>query len=197
MHFFVCGCGALGSQIALHIALQNDHFYLIDDDRVGLENVGNGTSLYHSSHVDKYKAVVLAEMLYRRAWAYATPDTTTFDAARRRIIEEAHKNILNDRLLVIDAFDNAEARRETMNLAVPTLHVGVSANGTGAVLWGEQYILQPNAPARGQRQVCTHALGRQILRFTAAVAAGIIDHFRDTGDWRAAVVNQRMEAVWL
>lgn len=190
MHIAIAGCGALGSQIAWHIALPGDEFILIDDDRVGAENTLNGTSVYRPSHVGAYKAVVLSEMLYRQAVVLATPDTRAFTDARRHVLADAD--------LVVDCFDNAEARRATfLHTAKPVLHVGVSAGGTGAALWGGQYVIDPNAPLRGQGGVCTHLLGRLILRFTAAVAAGIVDHFRATGVQRAAVVNEHMEVLWL
>ena len=187
MTIVMAGCGALGSQIALHIAIPASRFLLIDDDRIEDVNVITGTSAFLMHQVGGLKALVLAEMVYCKCGAQAKTDTRTLTPRRQHILRGAG--------LVIDTFDNAEARRLTCGLSIPVVHVGVSAARTGAVIWDEHYTLREDEYGRGHNPICTHQMGRQILRFTAAVAAGVIEHFFSTGEKRSMIVTEGMKTL--
>ena len=121
MNVLVAGSGALGSWIGLLLARSDWEFTIIDDDRVGSENLS--TSAFSRHHVGAYKAVVLAEMMWHKARAQVVVDTLTLSAADRVMGYD----------LVVDSFDNVEARGLT--IAAPcVVHVGVSADRTGAVI---------------------------------------------------------------
>ena len=185
----IAGCGALGSQIALHIATPDRQFLLIDDDRVEEHNIG--TSIYSLHHVGALKAVVLAELLYRKCETRSRVVTRTIDKPL-----DASGFWAENIALVVDTFDNVEARALTCGLEhvaaaysrVPTLHVGVSEQRTGAVVWDEDYILPESEYGRGENPVCTHHLGRRILQFTVAVATEAIEHFLETNEQLSYII---------
>ena len=187
---FIAGCGALGSQIALHLALPEREFLLVDDEHIGPENIG--TSAYWMAQVGAYKAQALAEMLWRKAGAKAVPDTGTL----------THESLLfrgRDRVaeigLLVDTFDNAQSRGLLCGLRCPTLHVGVSERGTGMAVWDEEYKLPEDETPRGSNPVCTHQLGRGLLRWTAAVGAGIAEQFLENGLRRRVIVTADMKIL--
>lgn len=188
------GCGSLGSAIALHLAQPGRSFILIDDDVVEENNLA--TSAYHVAHVTQRKTNALADLLYRKARCEVVlilNDTQSDHISR-------HPRLRREKIdLIIDAFDNSRARGYThnVNLAgrpIPVLHVGVSANHTGAIEWDECYTV-PESILRGDNQVCTHNLGNRILRFTAAVAAGVIEEFLTTGVKRNLYVTEDMQVT--
>lgn len=170
MRIAICGCGALGSQIAMLLALPGREFVLIDDDVV--EDVNLGTTVYFTFHVGVPKVVALAELLYRRAECQALPVPETLER-KQRILRIAPD-------LVVDTFDNADARALTHNLFIPTVHAGVSEERAGAVLWDLGYKVPQGLP-RGENPVCTHELGRPILRTVALCAVNVIERFLADG----------------
>lgn len=183
MRTLIAGCGALGSQIAMHIALPGRQFVLLDDDRIEDDNIL--TSAFLTQHVGALKVHVLAEMMYRKAGVAAEVQDTT--------LTEPPKV---DRLdLVVDTFDNTASRLLLCDLSVPTLHVGVSEARTGAVLWDADFPRWEPEYVRGRNPVCTHELGRHILRLTAVVAASIIDDYLARGKRRSVIISPAMEVL--
>jgi hypothetical protein len=177
------GCGALGSQLAMHIAVPEHRFLLVDDDMVGAENVA--TSAFYRHDVNNVKVYVLAMMMIRKAGCQVEATKVTFDIGRSRLVEGA--------ALIIDTFDNAAARQAARQAAqqfgVPLLHVGVNEHRVGGVFWTEAFAMPDHRYERGQNPVCTHHLGRPILRRTAVVAAEIVELFLTTGQRRNEVVK--------
>jgi hypothetical protein len=159
----LCGCGAVGSQVALMIARPYLRFTLIDDDRIEADNIE--TTAFYRQHIGGLKAVVLGELLYRKAGCITRVRT-------RELIPGNYIDFLGGCDLILDCFDNVVAR--SLTCSEHTLHIGVSMERTGAVTWNKDYKLYPGLP-RGEEQFCTHAAGRRIIRFTAAVAANVID----------------------
>lgn len=176
MKIAIAGCGALGSRLAFEIAHPDHEYLLIDDDTVEAHNVGTGTSIYSRQHIGAGKATVLAELIYRRAQALSVIETRTLTANRTHCLEECD--------LVVVTFDNADARNLCYNhFAGPLVQVGVSQANTGQVTWRADYTPLPALHRRGEEPnpVCTAHLGRHLIRFTAAVAAGLIEEFLSTG----------------
>jgi hypothetical protein len=193
MRIVIAGCGAVGSQVAWHIARRDHEFLLIDDDRIAEHNVTTGTTMYSLQHVGVQKAVALGELLWRRCGCRVEPHARTLETSRPIVRWKPE--------LVIDGFDNSTARAITTHLhvervRVPTLHVGVSGARTGEITWDERYEVPPVTFQRGDVEApCTHELGRQILRFTASVAAGVVEHWIATGEKRDLVVTERMAVL--
>lgn len=181
MIIYLCGCGALGSQIAMAIAQPGLEFVMFDDDRVGEENIG--TSAFYPHHVGTMKAISLAEMVYLKSRTRARPIIKTLERIQP----------LWGADLIIDTFDNVQSRMYTCGM--DTVHVGVSEDRTGAVIWDEVYTLPPREFERGHNPVCTHQLGRGILRYAAAVAAGVIERFMDTGEKRSLVILENLRVI--
>jgi hypothetical protein len=188
MKICLAGNGAIGSQLALAICMPELEFVLVDDDVVEDVNVDTGTSAYYKQHVGSKKAVVLAEMVYRKCGSVAIPHPQTLTEKNLRVIMDCE--------LIVDSFDNTDAHALLHGLAVPTVHVGVSEDRTGAIQWDEVYQV-PTGVERGKGTICTHQLGRQILRFTANVAAGIIEHYLATGRRVNLLTTEKMNVMQL
>jgi hypothetical protein len=179
----IFGCGAIGSQLALHIAREDRCLLLLDDDRISGNNVGNGTSSFSLHHVDVYKAIVLSEIVYHRARCIAEPVTKT-------LTERNVARWTRGLSLAVDAFDNARARNLLHNIDTPVLHVGVSEQRTGAIVWDRHWQPMPITFERGQAHICTNEIGAPILRLTSALAANVIEHFLATEEQRDLWVTE-------
>lgn len=170
----LAGCGAVGSRAALELGGTVD-LLLLDSDRVQAENIG--TSAYEPADVGKYKADALSGMLYRRYRRRCT-------AVRRRLVAsprsraEVGPQILQDCILVLDAFDNAEARRVVFESPRLSLHAGLSVTGFGAVIWKVDY--QAPKPEPGP-PLCTHDLNQGLIGLTAILAAMAVRTYLETG----------------
>jgi len=158
---------------------------LVDDDRVGRENIL--TSAFYKHHEGAFKARVLAEMLWRKCGCRAMAYTRTFDA------RHASGLPLNEVALLVDLFDNTEARRAAMSVAeandLPVLHAGIGASGVVTIAWDSAWPLMggPGIP-RGENPVCTHQINRRFLWTCAFFTAYAIETYLVSGVKWAAVV---------
>lgn len=177
------GCGAIGSQLAMHIASEDIMFRLVDDDRIEEDNIA--TSAFMRHQVGAHKAVVLSSLLWAKTRCRCMSDTDTIGN------QADYRRIVKDCALALDCFDNVEARGLTCLHLVPTLHVGVSREGTGSVTWDTHYQQFDGAP-RGQDGFCTHLAGRDILRLTACVAAHIVEQYLETGVKESLTITKRL-----
>lgn len=179
------GCGAVGSQLALHLASEDIEFKLVDDDIVEENNIA--TSAFFPYQIGVSKATALANLLWRKAKCRSTATDRTMrneqDMARQ----------CENTLLAIDCFDNMEARRLTMLVPIDTdvLHVGVSREGSGSILWSRDYAHYLGAP-RGSDTFCTHLAGRDIIRLTAVVAAHVVQQWLDSDVKESIIVSDRL-----
>ncbi len=173
-HIILCGCGALGSNIAMGIAREGQYFYLFDDDVVALENT-NGLSAFTPDSIGRKKIDALAVMLRRRYNVNASGRSKTV----------TNRNQLPDQVgvdcIAIDCFDNVEARGYTVGLDVPTVHVSIGEQGLGAIEWDDIYELPKSGYERDENPVCTNELGRDLILFTSTVASIIINKYLSTG----------------
>ena len=181
----ILGCGAVGSPVALDIAMPDRSIGLVDDDRVGRENIL--TSAFYNHQIGAFKANVLAEMLWCKCGCRATAYTRTFDAHRVSGLS------LSDVTLLVDLFDNTEARRAATSVAeandLPIIHAGVGESGVVTVAWGNSWPLRsgPGIP-RGENPVCTHQINRPFLWTCAFLTAHAIETYLDSGvKWSAVV----------
>jgi hypothetical protein len=188
-NIILLGAGALGARIALEIATPGKSMRVFDFDRVDDTNVASGATIYTSQHIGAPKATVLASLLYRRAGiqAWGNDQRVTAD-----LVE--NYDYFHGAELVLDCFDNREARGLTFAIEAPVLHVAVSGAGTGVIAWNEYYHLPDADP--GANPVCTHQLGRRLLVFTSAVASQVALEFLETGRQRNAVVAVAGMRIW-
>jgi hypothetical protein len=180
MVIYICGCGAIGSQLAIHLKSPDLFLVLIDDDIVEQNNIG--TSAFTDDYIGYPKAWALAEMVWRENGVQARPMAITL---------ESHEQLFNADL-VVDCFDNTEARALTCGLN--TLHAGVGEDLTGSAVWDYRYNL-PSFVPRGENPVCTHQLGNDILSFTADMAWAAVTHYIEKGERRNAFIDNRMRVI--
>lgn len=186
----VAGCGAVGSQLTLMIAQPDIVFVLIDDDRIEQDNIA--TSAFSRQHIGAFKATVLGELLYRKAGCVS-------EVYNEELTPRNARRLLYPHDILLDCFDNVDARQLTCHPVIPsplTLHVGVSRERTGAVTWDDDYQL-PRGTQRGEEQFCTHMAGRRIIRFTAAVAANMVDEWLATGRQSPSVLTTEERIIYV
>lgn len=189
MNIVLCGAGALGSQLLFAAARPEMTGTIIDFDRVEYAaNVASGTTVYGSPQVGAYKAVALAEIVYRLRGARFAPDTERLTTERVTRVYQGFR----EATVVVDAFDNLPARSLLCGRHVPVLHVAVSNQGTGVVAWDNAYQLPESVDGP---PVCTHQLGVRLLRFTAAIAANVLDTFLADGVRLNKMVTQGLGVI--
>ncbi|HEY4002505.1 MAG TPA: ThiF family adenylyltransferase, partial [Candidatus Xenobia bacterium] len=83
--------------------------------------------------------------------------------------------------VIVDAFDNHEARRTVAEhcrgRGVPCLHAGLSRDGYAEVVWNEAYRVPPDAPGDG----CQEPVSRTLSLLVVAVAAESLRMFLSNG----------------
>jgi len=198
----VLGCGAIGSQLVMHLAIperkviigsplvthlviQDRKFILVDNDTVKLENIN--TSAFSFNYIGANKVFALADMVFRKTHVRCMTYSFKLDG------KDVGIDIFHGYHLVLDCFDNVKSRALSVGLSVPTLHVGVAANRTGACEWDTQYKL-PQEDS-GDNVICTHDIGRNIIRLTAAVAAGVVEEYLETGIMHNRYITNSMKIL--
>lgn len=161
---YLCGCGAIGSRIALELSNDEDEWVLIDDDIVKIENLG--TSAFYKEHLGVYKADALAELLWRKNKVMARPMIKELSSPVKPTLGS----------LVIDSFDNPKSRLLTVSQE-NTIHLGVGTGETGAAIWDIDWTKPSIDFDRGNNPVCTHDLGDLIILSTVAIGAYSIKKF--------------------
>ncbi len=182
----IAGVGAVGSMFANSIAhLHNVTLFFLDDDVVERENIG--MSAFTPMKIGMNKAEAMA-------WILQETYNIRFNAIPGTVeLKEMLESLQVD--LLIDAFDNVDSRRLTRGLSIPTVHLGVSEERIGEVVWDEHYSLPDNAPARGEEGICTRAAGRPIIRGVAAFGVRIVEQFIDNGTRRTIIVKEDMRII--
>lgn len=179
----IAGAGAVGSQMVHMLAREGVTFYILDDDNIETQNLA--VSVYRNKDIARQKADSLAEIARERG-AIAIPINATLTSSEQ--LEELDVD------LVIDGFDNTDARALTVGLSHPTLHVGVGTQGNGIAFWDEDYTLPPKTFERGSNPVCTNALGKKLIRRTALVGVEAVEHYvASQGEKLSAVVSENGE----
>lgn len=174
------GCGAVGSLIASHLNCDLNIVYdLVDDDTVERSNLG--TSIYEEVHLGMPKVNALAHLLYRRNRRKCEVFHLTLDGRTKKKVLPIPVSLTRNSLM-IDTFDNPSARNLAREIGEHVIHVGVSPDHTGSVLWNEIYPELDISFERGSNPVCTNQLGAPIIRLTAVHAVNIIEHFLRTGE---------------
>ena len=168
----ICGAGALGGNLTETLARMGfSRLKLIDKDRVEVRNLS--TQPYNRAEVGSPKARALANALYRAVQAKLEPIVVEISATNA----PTH---LKDSALVVDAFDNREARsavsEAVCELKIPCLHIGFSADGLyGNGLWEPGYQVPREVPG----DPCDYPLTRPLaLQLTALAVRAITDFFR-------------------
>src|SRR5262249_18577466 len=139
---------------------------VIDRDRVETRNLS--TQPYQRGDVGLPKARALANGLYRAA-------QTRVEPVVRELTRDNAPDLLAGSTLVVDAFDNHEARaavsQTARRLGVACLHVGFSADGLyGSGIWEPGYLV----PANAVGDPCDYPLTRPLALVLTALATRAI-----------------------
>lgn len=169
----ICGAGALGSHLADSLARQGfKQLRVIDRDRVEEHNVS--TQLYGVSEVGAWKVEALRNRLFRAA-------EVEIDAVQKELTERNAKTLLKGGDIVVDTFDNSEARRlvqqHCRDAKLACLHVGLYAD-YGEAIWDEHYRV-PNDVAG---DVCEYPLARNLIGLAVALAAELLVRYILSGE---------------
>jgi molybdopterin/thiamine biosynthesis adenylyltransferase len=168
----ICGVGAVGSNLADNLARQGmTKLRAIDHDRVEEHNVS--TQLYGENEIGAWKVEALRNRLFRSAGI-------EIDAMRKEVTAANARSLLKDANLIVDALDNADARRNVQGAArlagISCLHVGLYEDYF-EVVWDETYRVPPNAGG----DVCDYPLARNLILLAVAVASEVILEFLGNG----------------
>ncbi|MDX6269195.1 MAG: molybdopterin-synthase adenylyltransferase [Acidobacteriota bacterium] len=182
----VCGAGALGANIAESLARMGfARLRVIDRDRVEARNLS--TQPYYRADAGAFKARVLANALYRAVGV-------ELDARTEALTEANAPELLAERALVVDAFDNSASRRVLKEYAagasVECLHAGL-AGDYAEVVWNEIY----RVPSAAQDDVCDYPLARNLVTLAVGVACESIVEFVSTGARRSHTITLRDFAI--
>jgi molybdopterin/thiamine biosynthesis adenylyltransferase len=158
----LCGAGALGSLLADNLARQGlRQWKVIDRDRVEEHNVG--TQLYGEAEVGTWKVEALRSRLFRAVGV-------EIEAVAKELTERNVRSLFKGSGIVLDAFDNATARRLVQDHcraeSLPCLHVGLFAD-YAEVIWDEDY----RVPRDVAGDVCDYPLARNLVLLAVAVAS--------------------------
>ena len=159
----VCGAGAVGSNLVDNLVRQGfRRVTVIDFDRIEAHNIG--TQTYGEGDVGAFKVEILQSEVFRAVGV-------EIEAVRKRLTDKNVSRLLRGAALVIDGFDNHEARAlvtaHCEEPDIPCLHVGLSAD-YAEVLWNEGYRVPSDAAPEGD--VCNYAMARNLVQFAVALA---------------------------
>lgn len=174
-----CGAGAIGSNLLDLLAVQGYHaLVVIDKDRVESGNLG--TQAYTPADAGRMKASQLSAFIFRKL-------KVKVEAIDTELKSSNVKKLLSGAKLVIDAFDNACSRNLVQDFckksSIPCLHIGMSVDGFAEIEWNENY--HAHEPPPGEHAPCDYPLAVNLVKFTVAMAAEVINSFIDYGKKRA------------
>lgn len=183
---FVFGLGAIGSNLITKLAIQYPHitFYGIDYDTVEDRNINTQAYfLYHTS-MSKVSAIysVLGSKIKKFTYIpinkkiVSTDDITTME-------------IGNDTLL-IDCFDNSEARSLFSNISFNCIHIGFSPEYTAEVIWNEHYSV-PGDVDPDNNDICDVTEAVSFISFIVAFAAMNISSFLEKGEKNDYIITNK------
>lgn len=165
----VCGCGAIGSNLIETLARQGfSRIRVIDFDRVDTHNIG--TQTFDENDIGALKVQAIQNRIFRVCGIEVEVVSKKLDALNV-------KKLSKDAALVVDGFDNNEARQIVQTYCraqkIPCLHAGLNTD-YGEVAWDEVYTV----PKAGEGDICDYPLARNLIMIVVSIAAEeIVDFF--------------------
>jgi len=185
----VCGAGALGSNLVETLIRQGvSDICVIDMDRVDEHNVN--TQVYGDNDVGALKVTALQNRIWRDVGV-------EIDVVNKKLEEKNVKKLLKGAKLVIDAFDNSEARQVLHDYCsknkIDCLHSGLFED-YGEVVWDSVYQVPANSE---DGDVCDYPLARNIVMLVVTVVAEeVLDYvLSDNPRWKSWSVTLKDFAV--
>lgn len=177
----VCGAGTVGANLLENLARAGQGpLRVVDSDKVEARNLRNQP--YNSLQIGQSKPAALSELLYYAAGAQ-------LETVEKTLREDNASSLLRGSTLVVDGFDNAAARRAVQNacrkLGLPCLHVGLSRDDYGEVVWDEQYQVPPDQDGLPACQ----EVDRNLAMLVVAVATEAVKAFLKSGERRSYAVT--------
>ena len=158
---FIVGMGALGSVVGISLAQAGiGHLVLIDLDTIEFSNL-NRQMLFHEGDVGKFKAVVSTQKLHEVNSEFKIEYFTK--RVQEIPVSVFQKKNSNQKIIIVDALDNFEARRWLNSIAVTKTIPLVSGGMYG--YYGNLQVIdvtqtpclecQPLIPERELQKACT------------------------------------------
>lgn len=165
----ICGAGALGSLLTDTLTRQGfTQIKVIDFDRVESHNLN--TQLYGFDDVGRLKIDALQNKIGRSAKVY-------IDIEQKKLQANNVGKLLKNYDLVVDAFDNTEARQLITDYCgqnkVNCLHGGM-ADSYSEIVWNEVYKVPKS---NSGLDVCEYPMARNLVTITVSIMAEVIWEF--------------------
>ncbi len=163
VRLFVCGAGAVGSNLVDNLVRQGfRQITVVDSDRVEPHNVN--TQTFTKDDIGAPKVEVVQAEAFRAVGAEVSVHAARLTGANvEKLVRGAD--------LVIDGFDNHDSRRVVAEHCrangISCLHVGLHDNYC-EIVWNEVYRV-PRDVAEGD--VCDYPLARNLVLFAVALAS--------------------------
>lgn len=169
-NIFVCGAGALGSNLINNLVRQGfKNISVIDMDRVESSNIA--TQIYTVKNVGQKKADAIKSIMYQNT-------KTMIEGINKELRANNAKKFFKNRDLVVDVFDNWESRGieyTCEQLNVPCVHAGMSDDGFAEIKWNDIYKI-PDIEVK-QDDICDYPLAANLVHVTSAILAEIVVQF--------------------
>lgn len=182
MKILICGAGAIGSQLVRSLIpdLKGEHeITVLDMDIVEKRNIVPGTQWYTMDQIGLPKVEALQFNVYK---AFER-DIQILDGDIRSLLGWLKGTIHNAEKfdLIVDCFDNHEARRITQQYSVsPLIHIGFSDRFTFEVEWAEWYAVPTNITTG--MDICEMPGAAGFINSVASLGALVIESYLETGE---------------
>ena len=173
----VLGLGALGSNL-IPVLVRNGFMNItgIDNDRVDRHNPAN--QYYTNLDVGRKKTAILKNKIHRELGIKI--EVIDID------VQKTSATFFQDFDLIIDAFDNWDARKythdvcEALEMQDKLVHAGMSDQGYFEVRWDKNYQIPLEEVE--QEDVCDYPLACNLVYFTVSFLSEIICKFIDNDE---------------
>lgn len=189
----VLGLGAIGSNliVQLHKRYPDANFIGVDYDKVEDRNIK--TQAYFNEHKGKPKAAVIPTILARKdssvKYTAINKKITSRNDIQDIILTLASKDV-NAPLILIDAFDNTEARQLLKDMNLPNIvHVGFSPQYSAEIFWNNDYVVPGEIEATFD--ICELDAAVFFIHFIVNFAALKISNYLDTGVMENYIITDK------
>lgn len=194
MKILICGIGAIGSNLAALLAcdLRGEHeITILDFDTVEERNVRAGTQFYMPDQIGMKKTEALQYNIYK--WFERDIKIVNQNIKDYMVMGQSHD-------LVIDCFDNEEARKhvqetwkffpKVMRAGLPfkLLHVGFSDQFTFAIEWADNYTVPTDITSGFD--VCEALGAASFVKMVASLAGTVVCEYIEKGTKNELIGNR-------
>jgi hypothetical protein len=161
----ILGCGAIGANLAISLVRRGfKNFWLVDFDKIEEHNLS--TQPWLMQDLGRNKASTLGSILYMIARVQGDIFPREFSYRKN-----AYTNDMLSSDLFIDCFDNHDSRKQAQDLhdlRKNVVHVGMSNQNTGEVVWDVRYKVPPDIKLDDP---CNYPLSRTLIELTVVAAS--------------------------